>query len=79
MASPAPVPSQGHTNWAKSRYSANADACVEVALPTSAAAEVAVRDDKLKGTGPVLTFSPGAWSAFTTSVVAPGSPLAGGF
>jgi hypothetical protein len=50
--------------WCTSSYSGtNGGACVEVArnLPGI----VAVRDSKDR-TGPVLTFSPAQWDAFTT-------------
>lgn len=75
VSSSADVPGQGFTTWKKSTRSNGGDACVEVA-PEQV---VGVRDTKEKGLGPVLTFSPAAWSAFTAAVVADGSPLAGGF
>lgn len=54
-------------NWRKSSFSgANGD-CVEVG---SGEAVVAVRDTKDHGAGPVLTFGPGAWTAFTASLKA---------
>jgi Domain of unknown function (DUF397) len=52
--------------WRKSSYSGgNGGGCVEVArnLPGI----VAVRDSKDR-TGPVLTFTPAAWEAFTAGV-----------
>ena len=53
-------------NWRTSSYSSgNGGECVEVASPEGA---VAVRDTKQNGTGPVLRFSPGAWSRFASQV-----------
>ena len=52
--------------WRKSSYSGgNGGGCVEIArnLPGI----VAVRDSKDR-TGPVLTFTPAAWEAFTAGV-----------
>ena len=51
--------------WRKSTFSGATGNCVEVArnLP----GVVAVRDSKRSG-GPVLVFSPGAWSAFVSGV-----------
>lgn len=52
------------SNWRKSSYSAdNGGACVEVASDEA----VLVRDttDRL---GPVLTFTTGAWRAFTKTI-----------
>ena len=45
-------------DWRKSRRSA-AGNCVEIA------SGVRVRDTQQHGTGPVLTFTPGAWAEFT--------------
>ena len=51
-------------SWRKSSYSgSNGGNCIEVA----AARTVAVRDSKDKA-GPVLTFGPQAWAAFTARV-----------
>ena len=52
--------------WRKSSRSGNQGDCVEVAdtLPEGG---VGVRDSK-DPNGPVLTFSPASWSAFTTSL-----------
>ena len=53
-------------DWRKASYSGdNGGACVEVArnLP----GVVAVRDSK-DPAGPVLTFSPGEWAAFTAAI-----------
>lgn len=52
--------------WRKSSHSAANGNCVEVALP---AAGVAVRDSK-DVTGPALSFSDDAWTAFVTAVAA---------
>jgi hypothetical protein len=55
--------------WRKSsRSDGNGGNCVEVA--TNLTNTVAVRDTKDNGTGPVLGFSPGSWSAFTRGVKA---------
>jgi len=52
------------SNWRKSSYSAdNGGACVEVA----SAKAVQVRDTTDRH-GPVLTFSAGAWRAFTETI-----------
>jgi hypothetical protein len=52
--------------WRKSTYSGgNGGACVEVADNLSGL--VAVRDSKDR-TGPVLTFTPAQWAAFTAGV-----------
>jgi hypothetical protein len=52
--------------WRTSSYSgANGGNCVEVASPGGA---VAVRDTKQEGTGPVLRFTPAAWSEFADQV-----------
>ncbi|MBG0814835.1 DUF397 domain-containing protein [Planomonospora sp. ID82291] len=54
-----------HAEWRKSSYSTDGGNCVEVAgnLP----GVVAVRDSK-DPDGPVLTFSPDQWRAFTGGV-----------
>lgn len=49
--------------WRKSTRSGDQGACIEVAFDGS---DIAVRDSK-DVTGPVLCFSPGAWSAFTAA------------
>ena len=52
------------SNWRKSTYSAdNGGACVEVASLEA----VLVRDTTDRH-GPVLTFSAGAWRAFTETI-----------
>jgi hypothetical protein len=53
--------------WHKSTFSnGNGGACVEVARNLSGI--VAVRDSKDRGTGPVLSFAKGEWSAFVAGV-----------
>ena len=52
------------TWWRKSSYSGGDNNCVEIA---TTGANVAVRDSKNPGGG-VLSFSPGAWQAFTAGV-----------
>ena len=57
---------QGASNWRKSRYSDDKGECVEVGqFP---AGDMAVRDTKADGAGPVLAFSCEAWSAFVADV-----------
>jgi hypothetical protein len=52
------------SNWRKSSYSAdNGGACVEVA-----SAEVVQVRDTTDRLGPVLTFTPDAWQAFTKTI-----------
>jgi hypothetical protein len=51
--------------WQKSTRSTGNGACVEVKSP--ATESVVVRDSK-DPQGPVLTFSPEAWSSFVTDV-----------
>ena len=53
--------------WRKSSLSGNDGACVEVARLD--AYTVGVRDSKAKGTGPVLRFTPDAWSSFLSLVI----------
>jgi hypothetical protein len=49
--------------WRKSSFSGNGGAsCVEVGH--ALACEIAVRDTKQDGHGPVLTFGPAAWRRF---------------
>lgn len=56
----------GAAPWRKSTHSSsNGGACVETA---TFGALVAVRDTKDNGHGPVLRFTPRAWSAFTTTL-----------
>lgn len=52
--------------WFKSSFSGPAgNACVEVALLPG---EIAVRDSKDQGEGPVLVFTPEEWRAFLAGV-----------
>ncbi len=51
--------------WTKSSRSTGNGACVEVKSPATEA--VVVRDSK-DPRGPVLTFSPEAWSSFVSGV-----------
>ena len=52
--------------WRKSTYSGgNGGGCVEVG---AVAGVIAVRDTKLPGTSPVLSFAPDAWRAFAADV-----------
>jgi Domain of unknown function (DUF397) len=52
-------------NWRKSTFSGNGGDCVEVA--SNLPGIVAVRDSKDRS-GPVLTFTPAEWEAFTAGV-----------
>ncbi|OKI89355.1 DUF397 domain-containing protein [Micromonospora sp. CB01531] len=54
-------PRPAATGWRKSSHSGDEGACVEMATLPEA---VAVRDSK-DPAGPVLVFSPAAWTAFT--------------
>ncbi|GGK69666.1 DUF397 domain-containing protein [Nocardia camponoti] len=54
--------------WRKSTYSGPDGNCVEVAFLRGG--EVAVRDTKDNGVGPILAFGPGEWSAFIADVTA---------
>lgn len=53
--------------WRKSSRSAGAGECVEAGNGPGA---VAVRDSRDRGAGPVLTFTPDAWTAFTAGLKA---------
>ncbi|BDM66577.1 DUF397 domain-containing protein [Streptomyces nigrescens] len=52
-------------SWTKSSYSGGNGACVEIAVPTTAA--IAVRDSK-DPEGPRLTFDNASWSRFVSDV-----------
>ena len=54
--------------WRKSSFSAVNGNCVEVAF--RATGDVAVRDSKAQGMGPVLNFSNDAWGAFLDGIAA---------
>jgi hypothetical protein len=51
--------------WRKSSYSGTNGQCVEVA--SSGSGEILVRDSR-DCNGPVLTFTPAEWEAFTAGV-----------
>jgi hypothetical protein len=57
--------------WRKSSHSGDEGACVEFALLADGTATrtVAIRDSK-DPAGPVLRFTPAAWTAFTTALSA---------
>lgn len=52
-------------SWTKSSYSGGNGACVEIAVPTTAA--IAVRDSK-DPEGPRLTFDNSSWKSFVSDV-----------
>ncbi|MGG2462417.1 DUF397 domain-containing protein [Streptomyces sp. RGM 3693] len=52
-------------SWTKSSYSGGNGACVEIAVPTTAA--IAVRDSKVPD-GVRLTFDNSSWSSFVSDV-----------
>ncbi|MEU6701776.1 DUF397 domain-containing protein [Pseudonocardia sp. NPDC046786] len=64
-----PVTDLSDLNWRKSSFSnGNNGECVEVAdIPGGGRA---VRDTKDHGRGPVLTFTPGEWTAFVNGAKA---------
>ncbi|MFG2696809.1 DUF397 domain-containing protein [Kitasatospora sp. NPDC048407] len=55
--------------WDKSSYSSNGGNCVEVARNMAAAEGIIPVRDSKDPNGPVLTFSPSAWSAFVAATV----------
>ena len=57
--------------WRKSSYSGGDNNCVEIA---TSGAKVAIRDSKDPGGG-ALSFSPGAWQAFTAGVGGLSGPM----
>ena len=62
----APHLDQGAYGWRKSKASGSQNECVEVGeFP---AGDIAVRDTKAEGAGPVLGFTAEAWSAFVADV-----------
>ncbi|MFI1095089.1 DUF397 domain-containing protein [Streptomyces sp. NPDC020917] len=64
------TPELNGVQWRKSSYSGGeqGDACVEVGFGASGAlGTVPVRDSKAPE-GPVLTFTPAAWTDFLTAV-----------
>ncbi|MEU7769623.1 DUF397 domain-containing protein [Nocardia sp. NPDC049190] len=52
--------------WRKSAHSGPDGNCVEVAFLIDG--NVAVRDTKDNGSGPILAFAPGEWDAFLAGV-----------
>lgn len=52
--------------WRKSTYSGPDGNCVEVAFLVDG--NVAVRDTKDNGIGPLLAFTPGEWDAFLSGM-----------
>ncbi len=54
--------------WRKSTYSGPDGNCVEVAFLVDG--NVAVRDTKDNGTGPLLAFTPSEWDAFLNGMSA---------
>jgi hypothetical protein len=61
-----PAAELSRAQWRKSSYSANDNACVEVAYLDDG--RVAVRDTKDQGQGPILIFLPHEWQAFARGV-----------
>lgn len=57
---------QGAVNWHTSSYSHEGNMCVEQGRFPSG--QVAVRDTKDQGSGPVLAFDPRDWTAFIAAL-----------
>lgn len=63
---------QGVTGWRKATYSGNGGGtCVEVGHFSG---QIAVRDTKNRGTGPVLTVPVTVWRSFTGTLVQSSHP-----
>lgn len=62
-------------SWVTSTYSNNGGDCVEVAVVGDSSGHVPVRDSK-DPSGPALTFTPAAWTAFLTGIRQGDFPLA---
>ncbi|MFI1179092.1 DUF397 domain-containing protein [Streptomyces sp. NPDC020799] len=54
--------------WFKSSHSGNGGQCIEVATNLVASRDVVPVRDSKNPHKPLLTFPPGAWSSFVTSV-----------
>ncbi len=54
------------TGWKKSTYSMSNGQCLETSQ--FADGQIGVRDSKAVGQGPMLRFTPGAWTAFVSTV-----------
>ena len=60
------VPSQGATGWHKATYSGANTNCIEQGVTPEE--QVAVRDTKNNGVGPVLKFQREGWMKFVASL-----------